>query len=45
MHADSLECTLGERVDYGLTPLGRRIAIPITGGSFKGPHLKVGYAV
>lgn len=35
-----LRVTLGETIVPGDTPHGRRIVIPITGGTFEGPRLK-----
>lgn len=38
--AMQLRVTLGEVYTVGDTPHGRRIVIPITGGTFEGPRLK-----
>ena len=35
-----LKVTLGEAYTVGQTPHGRRMVIPITGGTFEGPQLK-----
>lgn len=35
-----LKVTLGEAYTVGETPHGRRLVIPITGGTFEGPRLK-----
>lgn len=35
----SLNCTLGPSLDVGATPVGSRVVIPITGGTFSGPKL------
>ena len=35
-----LRVTLGETYTVGETPHGRRVVIPITGGTFEGPQLK-----
>lgn len=35
----TLNCTLGTVLDIGYGPRGHRVAIPITGGYFKGPRL------
>ena len=38
--AMQLRVTLGQTYTLGETPHGRRIVIPITGGTFEGPQLK-----
>jgi hypothetical protein len=38
-HLYSLNCTLGTPIVVGAIPVGTRVAIPITGGSFSGPRL------
>ncbi len=35
-----LKVTLGDTYSVGDTPHGRRTVIPITGGTFEGPHIK-----
>ena len=35
-----LSVTLGETFSCGQTPHGERIVIPITGGTFQGPHIR-----
>ena len=35
-----LRVTLGEAYTVGETPRGRRTVVPITGGTFSGPHLQ-----
>lgn len=35
----TLNCTLGPRLEIGYGPRGYRVAIPITGGYFKGPRM------
>lgn len=39
-HLYSLNCTLDPRIDVGDGPYGKRVAIPIIGGTFEGPRLK-----
>lgn len=34
-----LDVTVGEAITIGPIPRGRRLAIPITGGKFSGPHI------
>ncbi|KAK1830943.1 hypothetical protein QBC39DRAFT_233231, partial [Podospora conica] len=36
----SLNCTLGQSLDVGPSPVGTRVVIPITGGTFAGPKIK-----
>ncbi|OJJ01839.1 hypothetical protein ASPVEDRAFT_83362 [Aspergillus versicolor CBS 583.65] len=35
----SLNATVGEPIEVGNGPSGERVAIPVTGGTFKGPRL------
>ena len=39
-HLYSLNCTLDPKIDVGDGPYGKRVAIPIIGGTFEGPRLK-----